>query len=271
MELIPKSILRSMIYPYKAKIMTQRMDDLERICDEVVSKKEEVSMDTKKEFWRIVREIKRDSNPDQQEIIKAAEIRDHLFVIRRGKTYSLRLGLGIMLVLGVLTSVIPYVYLLSFPLDWFSIMSWTMDNWILFVLRFLAVFMGIAFFYPFGRLIAGRLLRIRIMGMCWDDFREPTLKIDYVSFLGLSPSKRKWFFFLGGFWTVITSLVIFISGAIIAMDFTAAIPLIVLLMFEGGVIISKKPTYKLGEMGLFNRERKIEREWKERNKTSQKS
>ena len=218
--------------------------------------------EVKKEFWRIVREIKRSDAPDEEEIRIAADIRDMLFVIRRGRTYALRSTLGIMFLIGILVSVVPYLYLLSFPLDWTQILVWNMDSWILFAFRFIAVFMGIAFFYPFGRLIAGRLLGIKIMGVCWDDFREPTLRIDYVTFLSLHPSRRKWFFFIGGIWTVITSLIYWIVGMLMAMDFTGMIPLIVLLIFEGGVLLSQKPTYKLGEMGLCNRERKIEREWK---------
>lgn len=242
--------------------VSQRIEDLERIHSNIKSDGENVSTETKKEFWRLVREIKRESHPNPQEIEKAAEIRDELFEIRRGKTYSLKPTLGIMFLIGLVTSVIPFVYLLSLPLNWTQILVWTPENWILFALRFIVVFMGIAFFYPFGRLIAGRILGIRIMGVCWDDFREPTLRIDYVSFLSLSPPKRKWFFFLGGIWTVITSLIYWLIGMIIAMDITGMIPFIVLLMFEGIVILSNRPTYKLGEMGLFNRERKIERAWR---------
>ncbi len=243
--------------------MSGRLEELSRIHEEILSDPENVPKKTRVGFWKIVREIKRQSNPDHNEIAKAAEIRDILFEIRRGKTYSLKSTLSIQFLIGIIIAIIPYLYLLSFPLDWTQILVWTMDDWIQFGLRFITVFLGIALFYPIGRLIGAKALGIKTMGVCWDDYKEPTIRIDYVTFLSLPPNRRKWFFFIGGIWTVITSLLLWLVGMFFAMDYTALIPLIVLLLFEGAVIASGNPSHTRGEMGSFNRERKIEREWKQ--------
>lgn len=242
--------------------MTERLEHLERLHSEINANPKATPLEVKREFWRIVREIKRESTPNSEEISKAAQIRDILFEVRRGKTYSLRPTLGIMFAFGIVLSIVPFLYLMTFPLNWTSIMVWTIQEWELFGLRFLTVFIGVALFYPIGRLIGARLLGIKIMGVCWDDYKEPTIKIDYVSFLGLHPTKRKWFFFAGGIWTAITSLLYWAVGAILSFDFTGLILAVVILIFEGYVLARGKGTHKLGEMGLYNREKKIEQEWR---------
>ena len=241
-----------------------RLDTLERIHTKIRSSPENITKELRREFWRLVREIKREPHPDSNEVELAATIREILFEDRRGKTYPLCKSLAIQFSISLLVSTIPYLYLLTFPLDWFSISTWTISNWFLFFLRFITVFLGIALFYPLGRLIGAKLIGIRILGVCWDDFHEPTLKIDYVSFLQTSPPKRKWFFFIGGIWTVITSLLYWIVGMVLSFDYTGFIPMTLILIFEIYVIVSRKATYRLGEMGLFNRERKIEEAWRKK-------
>jgi hypothetical protein len=242
--------------------VTERLEQLERICSEISANPKATPLEVKRAFWRIVREIKRESTPDPEEIMKAAQIRDILFEVRRGKTYALRPALGIMFASGIALSVVPFLYLMTFPLDWMNIVGWTLQEWGVFGLRFLTVFAGVALFYPIGRLVGARLLGIKIMGVCWDDYKEPTLKIDYVSFLGLHPTRRKWFFFAGGIWTAITSLLYWIVGVMLAFDFTGLAFALVILVFEGYVLARGKGSYKLGEMGLYNREKKIEQEWR---------
>ena len=244
--------------------MTTRLDALERIHVDISKSSEHISTKAKKEFWKLVREIKTESDPDPKEIEIAANIRNILFEKGRGKTYPLHQSLLIQLSIGIFVSIIPFLYLLTLPLDWFSISIWTINDWFTFILRFIAVFLGVSLFYPLGRLIGARLLGIKLLGVCWDDFHEPTLKIDYLSFLHTSPPKRKWFFFMGGIWTVITSLLYGIIGWILAFDFTGFIPMVFILFFEICVIASGKTTYRLGEMGLFNRERKIEKAWRKK-------
>ena len=49
---------------------------------------------------------------------------------------------------------------------------------------------------------------------------------------------------------------------LLALDFTALIPAIFLILFEGGAILSGNPSATRGEMGHYNREKRIERVWK---------
>lgn len=243
--------------------MSGKVQRLDEICDIISKNPKEVPEETRKEFWRIVREIKKEKNPEESEIVKAAEIRDILFDAERGGTYSLRITLAIEGILGLL-AVIGYLWALGFELNWLSIIGWNLNNWTIFVIRFLFVFAVIAFLYPFGRLIAGRWTGIRLLGMCRDQYYEPTLKIDYVTFLKAQPAKRKWFFFFAGFWTIITSLWLGIIGLIINLDFTALIPAVLLMLFEGHVVLSGNSKASGGEMGHYNREKHIEKAWKKR-------
>ena len=241
--------------------MTERLAQLEEIYNIVIQNPKEAPAETRKLFWKLVRQIKRDPKPDEQEVLKAAEIRNILFEANRGRTFSLWLVLSLLIVLGLLM-LGGYVWALESPLDWYAIPSWTLIQWGNFGLRFVFVFGIIAFFYPIGRVIAGKWAGIKLEGMCRDEFYEPTVKIDYVTFLETPAWKRKWFFFFAGLWTIITSLLTWIVGMILAMDYTALIPAIVLAFFEGSVVHSGNASHTRGEMGHYNREKKIERAWK---------
>ena len=118
------------------------------------------------------------------------------------------------------------------------------------------------FFYPLGRLIAGKWAGIRIDGMSRDMYRLPTLKIDYETFLLASPPKRKWFFFFAGAWTIITSLVLGSIGWVIAGDISGITTVMFLTISEGLVVLSGTTRNVGGEMAHYNRERRIERAWK---------
>ena len=48
----------------------------------------------------------------------------------------------------------------------------------------------------------------------------------------------------------------------LAWDYTALIPAIILVIFEGAVVLSGNPSSARGEMGHYNREKKIEHVWK---------
>lgn len=243
--------------------MTERLQELERIKAEVIQDPENVSRETRKYFWKLIRQIKRMPHPDDDEISIAAEVRNILFEVDRGRTFRTGPALATMILLGI-GPLLAYLWLLDSPLDWSNAIGWTLAELWLFILRLFCVMGVVAFFYPLGRVIAGKVLGIRILGMCRDAYYEPTIKIDYVSFLKAPANKRKWFFFFAGLWTIITSLAIGIFGFFIAMDITGFIPAIVLLIFEGYAIRKGSPKRSFGEMGHYNREKRIERVWRKR-------
>ena len=105
---------------------------------------------------------------------------------------------------------------------------------------------------------------IKLVGMFRDEQYEPTLKINYVSFLNAPASNRKWFFFIAGIWTIIIGVIVGVIGLFIAVDYSAFIPVFLILMFEGYVVLKGAPKPTGGEMGHYNREKKIERVWKKR-------
>ncbi|MFW9807086.1 MAG: hypothetical protein ACFFFK_10200, partial [Candidatus Thorarchaeota archaeon] len=170
-------------------------------------------------------------------------------------------GLSLLTLIGLLL-LWGYIWALETPLLWSGILSWNLSNWLTFILRFLFVFGVIAFFYPLGRVIAGKWAGIKLLGMCRDQYYEPTVKIDYVTFMKAPAWKRKWFFFFAGFWTFITSFWLWILGMLLSLDFTALIPAIFLILFEGSAVLSGNPSATRGEMGHYNREKRIERAWK---------
>jgi hypothetical protein len=241
--------------------VTERLKELERVHEEVRQDPHNVSDDTRKYFWKLVRQIKRETNPDEKEIAVAAEVRDLLFEASRGKTYRLGVTLGIMILIGMVPLLV-YLWLLQTPLIWSNILGWTMADVWQFIFRFLCIMGVVALFYPVGRLIAGKALGIRLLGICRDQYYEPTIKIDYVTFLKAPPPKRKWFFFFAGFWTIITSIILGMVGLVIGGDVTGFIPAAVLLLFEGHVVYSGNPSPSKGEMGHYNREKKIEKVWR---------
>jgi hypothetical protein len=243
--------------------MTERQQELERIRDDVRQDPEDVSDDTRKYFWKLVRQIKREPQPDDDEIIVAAEAREILFEVSRGRTYRLGPSLAVMTLVGLVPLVV-YLWLLQTPLIWSSILTWTMTDIWQVVFRFICIMGVVAFFYPLGRVIAGMVLGIRLLGMCRDQYYEPTIKIDYVTFLKTPPPKRKWFFFFAGFWTVITSIIVGIVGLFIGGDLTGFIPATILLLFEGYVVYSGNSSPSRGEMGHYNREKKIEKAWRKK-------
>lgn len=241
--------------------LTDRMTQFDEIHSIVIQNPKDVPSETRKQFWKLVRQIKRNPRPDDQEVLKAAEIRNILFEANRGRTFPLVPVLALETVIGLLC-LWGYIWTLETPLAWGGILAWSISQWLNFGLRFLFVFGVIAFFYPFGRVIAGKWAGIKLEGICRDEFYEPTVKIDYVTFLKTPASKRKWFFFFAGFWTVITSLWVWIVGMFLALDYTALIPAVILAFFEGLVVLSGNSSRTRGEMGHYNREKKIERVWK---------
>ncbi|MGY5864640.1 MAG: hypothetical protein RTV41_08540 [Candidatus Thorarchaeota archaeon] len=241
--------------------MTERLAQFEEIYNIVIQNPEEVPSETRKRFWKLVRQIKRNPRPDEQEVIKAAEIRDILFEVNRGKTYPLGPALLVEIMLGLL-AIYGYIWLLGTPLDWNGFFAWALADWITFILRILCVFFAIAFLFPIARVIGGKWAGIKLLGMSTSQRNEPAVRIDYVTFLLAPASKRKWFFFFSGVWNIFTALWLWIIGMYLAWDYTALIIVIMFTLFEGVVVLSRRPSSGLGEMGNYNRERRIEGAWK---------
>ncbi|MFW9809111.1 MAG: hypothetical protein ACFFE6_06995 [Candidatus Thorarchaeota archaeon] len=243
--------------------MSDRKQSLMKI-EEIVSKNPKaVDKEMRREFWKIVRQIKRSPNPDQEEVVIAARIRNLLFKELRGREYPLGPCIGVFFLPGLLMTY-WYLRLLSAPLDFSTILVWTSYDWWLFLRRLGCVMGATFFFYPFGRLVAGTLFGIKIEAMCKGMYSEPALKIDYVSFLLAEPPKRKMFFFIGGAWTVITCLILGISGWFIAGDFSGILAAVFLGVSEWLAILSGTTKKVGGEMAHYNREKKIERAWKKK-------
>jgi hypothetical protein len=241
--------------------MTPRLKQIESIRDQVNAGQGAVPHETRKEFWKLVREIKREHSPIEDEVRAAAEVRDLLFDIDRGKTYSIGLWLGLQTAGGVVAFLV-FLYGLATPVNWLMIVSWSLTEIGAVVLRFLGLFFVVALFYPYGRLIAGKALGIKLMGMCWDEYREPTIRIDYVTFLKASPPKRKWFFFISGLWTLSLSLFVGAVGLLFAGDILGLAFGFFLILFYIWVIGSGTTSHGRGEMAHYNREKKIEKAWR---------
>jgi hypothetical protein len=241
--------------------MTERLAQFEEIYNIVIQNPKEVPSETRKRFWKLVRQIKRSPIPDEQEVIKAAEIRDILFEANRGKTYPLGPALLLEIIVGLL-AIYGYIWLLGTPLDWSGLFTWALSDWFTLVLRFLCVFFAIAFLFPIARVIGGKWAGIKLLGMSTSQRNEPAVRIDYVTFLKAPASKRKWFFFFSGVWNIFIALGLWILGMYLASDYTALIIVIMFTLFEGAVVLSGRPSSGLGEMGNYNREKRIERAWK---------
>ncbi len=232
------------------------LKELKTIQKRVSASPKEVDEETRRRFWRIVGRIKRMPAPDDSLVFKAAEIRDVLYEQRLGTPKSLKL-LVFFLIFGLLC-VYGYIWAITLGPQY----SGVLINDIVFViiLRVLMVFGAVAFLYPFGRLLASRIFGIRLDGISRDPYYEPTLKVNYVSYLKASPPRRQWFFFLAGIWTVITAAWVGALGFFLSCDLFGLVIMLLLLAFETLAIISG--SRKAGEMGHFNRERRIVRDWK---------
>jgi len=242
--------------------MSDRLEKLAQI-EEIVSKNpKETPSEVRKQFWKIVRQIKQQPHPDPTEVKQAAHIRNLLFRVRRGRTYPLWPCVGLLTLIGIIGPTIWYLHLLEIPLDWGMFLSWNDSDWWIF-LRRLGSLLGVTFcLYPWGRLIAGKWAGIRIDGMSRGMYGEPTLKIDYETFLHANPAKRKWFFFFAGTWTIITSFALGLVGQFLVGDYCGIVTVLFLGISEGLAIWTGTTKNIGGEMAHYNRERKIEKIWK---------
>jgi len=240
--------------------MSERLQELEKILEDV-KKLDSIPLDTRKRFWKLVRQIKREQEPNLDEIRVATNIRNIMFAERTANIYSLSRYVLVATIVGFLFTAV-YIYACFIPVSWFNMFSWTYFEIIVIIVRFFGIFLTIAFFYPYGRLIGGTIFGIKFDGMYFSHQKEPGLKIEYESFLKAKPTSRKWFFFISGLWTFSTALSLGIIGFLIASDFLGIIICSLFLCFYGYVLGSGSPSNSRGEMGHYNREKKIEAAWK---------
>jgi hypothetical protein len=202
-------------------------------------------------FWRLVSQIKRMPSPSPAIIEEASKARNLLYRLKLGRTISLR-WLVLWLIGGI-----------SFTLYYLRALLYTgRPTGDLFEDAQLGAIVAGAmfFFYPFGRIIAGKLTGIRFDGISRDIYYLPTLKINYPSYLQAPPQYRLWFFFLSGYWTATCMILIGYVGFLIKGEWMAmAFGLILAIAETLGAITGGKWA---GELGHFHRELKIVRDWK---------
>ena len=85
--------------------MSDRKLSLMKI-EEIVSKNpKSVDKETRREFWKLVRQIKRSPDPDQEEVVIATNIRNLLFKELRGREYPTGPCIGVLFLPGLHCSV----------------------------------------------------------------------------------------------------------------------------------------------------------------------
>jgi hypothetical protein len=283
---------------------------LKKIKEEVEKDPKHVSKEEKKQFWKIIGEIKRDPSPDDEIVNLSTEIRDKLYLSRLGDVKPINLSLFLFTVSGlgfILSSILfsyqelyyqalliallifslfmlTYLWIINLELKW-SLLIFIIfiggtiiyeiiaDYFSIEILKNLNRYMALASvpaFYLYGRLIGGIIGNIQFDGVSRDVFYLPTLKINYKTYLLAPATARQWIFFFGGIGTVVTSL---IASTIVLIFYND--PLLFLfpiLLFFGEILDYAGVAGFLsgGEFNHLKREHKIIRDWK-KNKEELKS
>jgi hypothetical protein len=203
------------------------------------------------QFWRLVGQIKRLPSPGPAIIAEAATVRNLLYEQKLGRSISLQWL--IIWFLGGMSFITYYL--------WSLLVAGRPTGNLLDDAELGATVAGAMFFlYPFGRIIAGKLTGISFDGISRDIYYLPTLKINYPSYLRASPPNRLWFFFMSGYWTASSMILIGFVGFLLKGEWMAITFGLILAIVETlGAILGGKWA---GELGHFNRELKIVRDWK---------
>jgi hypothetical protein len=207
-------------------------------------------------FWRLVGQIKRLPSPSHELILEASLARNLLYEQRLGRAIPLY-----WLVLWFFAGISFILYYL-----WLLLYQGRPSGDLIEDLELGAIVAGaMFFFYPFGRVIAGKLTGISFDGISRDIYYLPTLKINYTSYLRASPPGRLMFFFMSGYWTAICMILIGYMGYWLKGESMAIIFGLVLGAAETlGAIFGGKWA---GELGHFHRELKIVRDWRKNLRT----
>jgi len=224
------------------------IEELNEIYTQVIKDPSNVPSDVKKRFWKLVGQIKRTPNPDNEIVTKASEIRDLLYTGSYGGSIPLWIILPILFILAVACE---YTFFYSVIYD----SSRTIGEY-----QYWSIWWTMCLLYPFGRLIAGTFTGIKLDSFVVSPLIFPTLKVNYPSYLNTSPPKRQWFFLFAGAWTSIVTAMLGISRYIITaslFSFHAFIILFILEIIAATGVLGRWG----GEMNNFHRERKIVHDW----------
>lgn len=206
----------------------------------------------RKAFWRIVGRIKRqDPNKVEDEVIeKAAELRNRLFK----KRVVLNVGKG-LLIFGIiaLLSFSGFIWMLLNGTQFIT--NIVLYNGVLLVIG-IFIFYGV---YPIGRYLGGVIARVKFEGFYRYSPVELGVKIEYVSYLKTTQSRRKWVFGFPIFGVAAFIILQILSAWIINRQGIWA-PLFFLIIFPFFYYAIYR--VKEGEVYRFIRELRIARELK---------
>jgi hypothetical protein len=97
--------------------MNGRLEQLDELHSIISRDSKNTPKETRKQFWRLAREIKREAVHNDLEVVEAAKIRDVLFEADRGRTIALSPALVIAAVLGFI-GLWGYIWALQASLNW---------------------------------------------------------------------------------------------------------------------------------------------------------
>jgi Flp pilus assembly protein TadB len=220
----------------------------------------------RKAFWRIIGQMKRQDpkNLDEACIIKAAELRNRLF--KQKVILSVRKGLLLFFLIALVFfwgNITILLYLepgLTAVIGYNLIFSIVIMN---VLLAIVAVFVAYGV-YPWGRYLGGVIARVKFEGFYRYSPGELGLKIEYISYLKSTQSRRKWVFGFPIIW-VFGFLFIMLPIAWVLNPYGLWAPVILIIMF--GIFYLVIYRAKTGELYRFVRELRIAREVKRRKKS----
>lgn len=213
----------------------------------------------RKTFWRIVGKIKRlDSKEVNNKIIeKTAHIRNRLF--KNEVVLSVNKGLGLFFLvalfafIGFIWALLYFDTILALFIILPPLFMLIVLNGILLVLIILIAYGA----YPWGRYLGGVIGRVKFDGFYRYSPGEFGLKIEYISYLKTTQSRRKWVFGFPVLW-VFSLFFMLLPIAWIFNPSGVWTPLFMVLLF--GVFYMVIYYKKTGELYRFMRELRIERE-----------
>lgn len=276
--------------------------ELMKIKEELHKSSNMLSYSDKKHFWKIVGQIKRQTNPSLEIIEIASEIREELYQKRLGVPKSVIPVLFIFTICGIgfllcsitfafeefypITIILSLILLVLFMVTYIWIIQvGKTKSAIIFIIvvgltlvydilminpkfQFLNelnkyyAIIAVPAFYLWGRLVGGYIGKIQFDGVSRDVFYLPTMKINYKSYLTAPAPSRQWIFLFGGLGTVFTFLLV--SSVVFLVYNDPFLYIFPILLFLGELLDYMNLAGPLGgaEFNHLRREHKIIRDWK---------